>query len=85
MEMESVPLSGDWVEESDLADAEGTYYTFNGNGICSGRANSPLRYTFRIKNGGIWNLHLRCARRWLRVAQFVMSRSPHCSMHHCMR
>ncbi|MEM9069145.1 MAG: hypothetical protein AAGE52_11595 [Myxococcota bacterium] len=64
MEMESVPIpSGhEWAEESSLAGASGTYYRFFGNGICNGPAEGPLRYTFRISEGGTYALHLRAAR-----------------------
>ena len=58
MEMESVPLdsASEWVEQSELADARGSYYTFNGNGICNGPANSPIRYPFRVNAGDVYEL-----------------------------
>lgn len=67
MEMESVPIpSGhDWLEESSLPEATGgAYYRFTGNDICNGPANSPLRYTFRIRTAGTYELRLRAARIW---------------------
>ncbi|MEO1175260.1 MAG: hypothetical protein AAFX94_24880, partial [Myxococcota bacterium] len=65
MEMESVPLTAalSWDMQADLSGFTGDgYYQFNGNGICNGDANSPLRFTFRVETEGRYELRLRAAK-----------------------
>ena len=38
------------------------YLEFTGNKVTNGPANSPLEYAFRVGQGGLYALHLRCAR-----------------------
>lgn len=38
------------------------YLEFTGNSPISGKPNSPLEYTFSINKGGLYYLHLRCAK-----------------------
>lgn len=64
MEMESADIAGgEWSLATDLPDYTGDgYYRFEGNSICNGPAGSPLRYRFRIVNGGIFQLRMLAAR-----------------------
>ena len=63
MEAESSDITGDWIESTDIAGFTGqSYYEFNGNGICSGPAVDPLRFTFRVETAGVYELRLRCSK-----------------------
>lgn len=61
-ESTSSPL-GNWKKKTTLAGYEGdAYLEFTGNTPTNGPADSPLRYRFRTGKGGLYFLHLRCAR-----------------------
>ncbi|MDQ8188949.1 PKD domain-containing protein [Roseibacillus persicicus] len=58
----SSPL-GLWQEESSLANFSGDgYLRFLGNTFETGPATSPLEYHFRVHQGGLYYLHLHCAK-----------------------
>ena len=81
MEMESVPIAPGlaWTQQQALQDFKGKgYYRFVGNGICSGPATDPLRYTFRIKTPGTYELRLRASRIYHCVTGTPTGRDNHC-------
>ncbi|MGJ8653733.1 MAG: hypothetical protein ACSHX8_10705 [Opitutaceae bacterium] len=43
------------------------YLEFTGNSPISGKPNSPLEYSFTINKGGLYYLHLRCAKEVLEI------------------
>ncbi len=54
---------GKWKKKADIDGFSGEgYLEFTGNTPLSGKASSPLRYDFKIDKGGLYFLHLRCAR-----------------------
>lgn len=54
---------GKWKKKTDLEDYSGSgYLEFTGNKPTNGPPASPLEYRFRIDRGGLYFLHLRCAR-----------------------
>jgi|GEM_PF-1079972 len=64
-ERTSSPL-GQWRADTAVAGHSGAgYLEFTGNNPLSGPATSPLRYTFKINQGGLYHLHLHCARETL--------------------
>jgi len=64
MEVENTPSSlGLWQEESSLSGYSGSgYLRFLGNTFETGPATSPLEYTFKINQAGLYYLHLHCAK-----------------------
>ncbi|MDB4537596.1 LamG domain-containing protein, partial [Akkermansiaceae bacterium] len=64
MEVEntSSPL-GLWQEQNSLSGHSGSgYLQFSGNTYETGPATSPLEYSFKINQAGLYHLHLRCAK-----------------------
>ena len=59
MEVESVPPAGDWVEESSLADASGTYYRWAGANQFNTPGFGVLSYTIQVTTPGTYNLRIR--------------------------
>jgi len=54
---------GKWVKRSSVEGYTGKgYLEFTGNRPLSGKPNSPVEYTFQINKGGLYYLHLHCAR-----------------------
>ncbi|VGO16669.1 hypothetical protein PDESU_05260 [Pontiella desulfatans] len=64
MEMENTESPLDlWEEKTALSGYSGTgYLKFDGNTYESGPATSPLEYQFKINQGGLYYLHLHCAK-----------------------
>lgn len=64
MEAESAPApTGFWLGKTKLKDYTGKgYIEFNGNKPTSGPPNSPLVYTFKINQAGLYYLHMRASR-----------------------
>ncbi len=62
MEDTSSPL-GHWQEQSSLSGHSGDgYLQFLGNSYLNGPAASPLEFTFKINQAGLYYLHLHCAK-----------------------
>jgi len=59
MEVESVPPAGDWVEESTIAGASGTYYRWAGPDQFFTPGSGVLSYTIEITTPGTYNLRIR--------------------------
>lgn len=81
MEMESaqLPADGLWEVNQSLGDYKGTGYTqFKGNSICNGPAKSPLRYSFRVTNGGVYELRMRASRIYHCVTGTPTGNDRHC-------
>ena len=54
---------GQWTLETSVPGYHGSgYLEFNGNDYELGPAVSPLEYTFRVNQSGLYYLHLHCAR-----------------------
>lgn len=54
---------GQWVKKTELPEYTGeAYLEFTGNTPHSGPPKSPLHYRFKINKGGLYTLHLRCAK-----------------------
>ncbi|MDF1858694.1 MAG: hypothetical protein P1U87_00690 [Verrucomicrobiales bacterium] len=54
---------GKWKKKTDLDGFRGdAYLEFTGNSPTNGPSTSPLTFRFRISKGGLYYLHLRCAR-----------------------
>ena len=64
MEMENTPSSlGLWQQQSSLSGYSGSgYLQFLGNTFETGPATSPLEYSFKINQAGLYYLHLHCAK-----------------------
>ena len=64
MEAENIGSSlGLWEERSSLAGYSGLgYLQFFGNAFETGPADSPLEFEFQINQGGLYYLHLHCAK-----------------------
>ena len=62
---------GKWEEKTELADFSGSgYLEFLGqHAQASGPATSPLTYKFVIERGGLYYLHLKCAREMVKGAK----------------
>lgn len=57
---------GQWANKASISGYTGSgYLEFDGNDYTHGPANSPLEYTFRIKQSGLYYLHLHSARETL--------------------
>lgn len=67
IEAESTPSKlGKWKMLKDVAGYSGEgYLEFTGNTPPGGKANSPIEYTFKIAEGGVYYLHLLCAKETL--------------------
>lgn len=65
MEAESTSSSlGAWKRKTDVADYRGDcHLEFTGNKPESGPPKSPLKYSFQITKGGIYDLAIRCHKR----------------------
>ena len=56
---------GEWIKKKDglkNAPRGSGYLEFTGNNPRSGPPQSPLEYSFKIKQEGLYRIHLRCAR-----------------------
>ncbi|MEX0330413.1 MAG: DUF5060 domain-containing protein [Puniceicoccaceae bacterium] len=64
MEMEVTPSDlGKWIPENTISGyTGGGYLRFDGNTYTNGPATSPLVYRFKINQGGLYYLHLHCAK-----------------------
>ena len=64
METENTPSAlGLWQKKTSISGHSGSgYLDFTGNNYESGPATSPLEYTFKITQAGLYYLHLHCAR-----------------------
>jgi hypothetical protein len=52
-----------WQELTSISSYTGDgFIQFNGNTVINGPADSPLSYTFKINQGGVYHLHMRVAR-----------------------
>ena len=62
-ESTSSPL-GSWIKKTDVADFSGDcHLEFTGNKISNGPPNSPLKYHFRVKKSGNYQLTIRARKR----------------------
>lgn len=60
----SASRKGDWKEKTDVKDFSGTcHLEFTGNSITSGPPKSPLKYQFKIKKAGKYQLTIRARKR----------------------
>ena len=64
MEMENTTSAlGLWQEQTSLSGYSGSgYLQFFGNTFTNGPATSPLEYTFKINQAGLYYLHMHCAK-----------------------
>lgn len=60
----SASRKGDWKKKTDVKDFSGTcHLEFTGNSITSGPPDSPLKYHFKIKKAGKYQLTIRARKR----------------------